>query len=80
MKLYLENKLEDEQTIWFGIRDVKYQPETINIVAFGDSRNHVVEKEIHPVGSPHSLVVETDRKKILADKKEHEFRYRFGSR
>jgi beta-galactosidase len=50
--------------------DVKYEPGTVRVVAFDDSGNPVVEKEMHTAGKPHHLKLEADRKVIAADGKD----------
>jgi beta-galactosidase len=50
--------------------DVKYEPGTIKVVAFGKDGKPVAEKEIHTASHPHHLELKADRKEIDADGKD----------
>jgi beta-galactosidase len=47
--------------------DVKYEPGTVKVVAFGKDGKPVAEKVMVTAGKPYKLVLEPDRKIINAD-------------
>ncbi|GAA4300810.1 beta-galactosidase GalB [Nibribacter koreensis] len=50
--------------------DVKYEPGTVKVVAFGKDGKPVAEREVKTAGKPYKLVLEADRKEISADGKD----------
>ena len=53
--------------------DVKYEPETLKVIAFDKQGKPVAEKEIKTAKKPHQLILEADRKTISADGKDISF-------
>lgn len=47
--------------------DIKYQPGLIKVIAYDDHGNAMAEKEVHTSGKPYRLVLETDKKELIAD-------------
>jgi len=47
--------------------DVKYQPGSIKVVAFDENGKSVAEKEIYTAGKPYRIVLEPDRKVLIAN-------------
>jgi beta-galactosidase len=47
--------------------DVKYEPGTLKVVAYGANGKAVAEKSVVTAGKPHSIKLEADRKTIQAD-------------
>ncbi|MBC3539825.1 DUF4982 domain-containing protein [Rufibacter sediminis] len=50
--------------------DVKYEPGTVKVVAFGKDGKPVVEREVKTAGKPYKIVLQPDRKEISADGKD----------
>ncbi|WP_246853838.1 DUF4982 domain-containing protein [Rufibacter aurantiacus] len=53
--------------------DVKYEPGTVKVVAFGKDGKPVAEREVKTAGKPHRIVLQPDRKQISADGKDISF-------
>ncbi|RNI28825.1 DUF4982 domain-containing protein [Rufibacter latericius] len=53
--------------------DVKYEPGTVKVVAFGKDGKPVAEREVKTAGKPHRIVLQPDRKEISADGKDISF-------
>lgn len=53
--------------------DVKYEPGTLKVVAFGKDGKPVAEKEMVTAGKPYKIVLEPDRTTINADGKDLSF-------
>ena len=53
--------------------DVTYQPGTLKVIAFDKEGKQVAEKEIKTAGKPYQLVLDADRKHLLADGKDISF-------
>ncbi|GGK66696.1 DUF4982 domain-containing protein [Rufibacter glacialis] len=53
--------------------DVKYEPGTVKVVAFGKDGNPVAEREVKTAGKPHRIVLQPDRTQITADGKDISF-------
>lgn len=47
--------------------DVKYEPGSIRVVAFGSDGKPAAEKEIKTAGAPHRIVLEADRNELRAN-------------
>uniref|UniRef100_UPI001A973AE6 DUF4982 domain-containing protein n=1 Tax=Sabulibacter ruber TaxID=2811901 RepID=UPI001A973AE6 len=53
--------------------DVKYEPGTVKVVAFGKDGKSVAEREVRTAGRPHRIVLQPDRTQISADGKDISF-------
>lgn len=53
--------------------NVKYEPGTLRLIAYDNSGNPAAEKSIQTAGKPYKLVLETDRKQLIADGKDLAF-------
>ncbi len=53
--------------------DVKYEPGTVKVVAFGKDGKPVAEREVKTAGKPHRIVLQPDRTQISADGKDISF-------
>ncbi|MEN3324991.1 DUF4982 domain-containing protein [Mariniflexile soesokkakense] len=53
--------------------DVKYEPGTLKVIALDDEGKAVSEKEIHTAGKPYKIILNPDRKTIMADGKDLSF-------
>ncbi|ALI98028.1 DUF4982 domain-containing protein [Rufibacter tibetensis] len=53
--------------------DVKYEPGTVKVVAFGKDGKPVAEREVKTAGKPHKIVLQPDRTEISADGKDLSF-------
>jgi beta-galactosidase len=53
--------------------DVKYEPGTLKVVAFGKNGKPTAEKQVVTAGKPYKIVLEPDRKVINADGKDISF-------
>ncbi|QHL86819.1 DUF4982 domain-containing protein [Nibribacter ruber] len=47
--------------------DVKYEPGTVKVVAFGKDGKAVAEREMKTAGKPYKIILQPDRKEISAD-------------
>lgn len=53
--------------------DTKYEPGTVEVVAYDSTGKAVAKEQVHTAGKPHHLVLTADRKKLAADGKDLSF-------
>ncbi|MDR1406760.1 MAG: DUF4982 domain-containing protein [Tannerella sp.] len=53
--------------------DVRYEPGTLRVVAYGEDGKAIAEKELHTAGKPHHIELSADRTTLSADGKDLSF-------